>query len=61
MGVKIVLADHEPIGKALTRFKRLVERHGIAHEMRAHRYYEKPSKKRHRKKCHDWWFRRKGK
>jgi ribosomal protein S21 len=58
MGVKIFLHDGEPISKALLRFRRLLERHGVTYEMRAHRYYEKPSRTRHRKKCHDWYFTR---
>ncbi len=56
MGVRILLHDQEPISKALLRFRRAVERHGITHEMRVHRYYEKPSRQRHRRKCHDWFF-----
>lgn len=58
MGVKILLYDREPISQGLRRFRRLLERHGVTKEMRVNRYYEKPSKVRHRKKCHDWFFTR---
>lgn len=58
MGIKILLHDGEPISLALRRFRRLLERHGVTYEMRAHKYYEKPSRTRHRKKCHDQFFRR---
>jgi ribosomal protein S21 len=58
MGVKILLHDGEPISIALRRFRRLLDRHGVTYEMRAHRYYEKPSQARHRKKCHNWYFKR---
>lgn len=40
--------DREPIGAALRRFKKLVERSGMKGELRAHEYYEKPSEARRR-------------
>jgi small subunit ribosomal protein S21 len=41
--------DREPIGAALRRFKKLVERSGLKRELRAHEYYEKPCEARTRK------------
>ncbi len=41
--------DREPIGAALRRFKKLIERSGMKGEIRAHEYYEKPCEARSRK------------
>jgi len=41
--------EREPIGAALRRFKKLIERSGMKGELRAHEYYEKPSEARRRK------------
>jgi small subunit ribosomal protein S21 len=43
--------DREPIGAALRRFKKLIERSGLKREMRAHEYYEKPCEERSRKEA----------
>jgi small subunit ribosomal protein S21 len=40
--------DKEPIGAALRRFKKLIERSGMQKELRAHQHYEKPSEVRRR-------------
>jgi small subunit ribosomal protein S21 len=40
--------DREPIGAALRRFKKLIERSGIQKELRSHQHYEKPSEMRRR-------------
>ena len=42
--------DKEPIGMALRRFKKLIERSGMQKELRAHQHYEKPSELRRRAK-----------
>ena len=42
--------DKEPIGLALRRFKKLIERSGMQKELRAHQHYEKPSELRRRAK-----------
>jgi small subunit ribosomal protein S21 len=42
--------DREPIGAALRRFKKLVERSGLKKELRARKYYEKPCEVRRRAK-----------
>jgi small subunit ribosomal protein S21 len=40
--------DREPIGQALRRFKKLIERSGMQKELRAYQHYEKPSELRRR-------------
>ena len=49
MGLRMRVHDREPIGAALRRFKKLVERSGMKAEVRAHEYYEKPCEARSRK------------
>ena len=43
MGVRIVVADKEPIGLALKRFKRSLEQHGVNWEMRKRGLLIQPS------------------
>jgi small subunit ribosomal protein S21 len=40
--------DREPIGLALRRFKKLLERSGLGKELRKHAHYEKPCDERRR-------------
>jgi small subunit ribosomal protein S21 len=40
--------DREPIGAALRRFKKLLERSGMTKELRKRKHYEKPSEIRRR-------------
>jgi small subunit ribosomal protein S21 len=49
MAVRIVLADKEPIGKALRRFKKLLEYTGQSYEMRRRKEFHKPSQERRSK------------
>jgi len=49
MGLRMRIHEREPIGAALRRFKKLIERSGIKGELRAHEYYEKPCDLRRRK------------
>jgi small subunit ribosomal protein S21 len=42
--------DREPIGAALRRFKKLLERSGLTRELRQRKYYEKPCELRRRAK-----------
>jgi small subunit ribosomal protein S21 len=42
--------DREPIGAALRRFKKLLERSGMQKELRKRKYYEKPCEERRRAK-----------
>lgn len=51
MGLRMRVHDREPIGAALRRFKKLVERSGMKGELRAHEYYEKPSEARRRQEA----------
>lgn len=46
---QIVVEEHEPIDKALRRFKKECQKSGILAELRKREYYEKPSVKRRRK------------
>jgi len=46
--VRVTVGDNEPIEKALRKFKRLCEKMGIKKEVKARRYYEKPSEARRR-------------
>jgi small subunit ribosomal protein S21 len=43
--VGIIVQEHEPIDRALRRFKKKYERSGILKEYRARTYFEKPSVK----------------
>ncbi|AWM38466.1 30S ribosomal protein S21 [Gemmata obscuriglobus] len=51
MGLRMRVHDREPIGAALRRFKKLVERSGLKREVRAHEYYVKPCELRNRKEA----------
>ena len=43
MGVRVVVADKEPIALALKRFKRLLEQHGVNWELRKRGYLIRPN------------------
>lgn len=47
----IRVRDNENFELSLRRFKRLCEKAGIASDLRAHEFYEKPTWKRKRKKA----------
>lgn len=49
MGVRIVLADQEPIGVALRRFKKLLERSGLTRDLNRQLSFKKPTKIRRAK------------
>jgi small subunit ribosomal protein S21 len=53
--------DREPIGAALRRFKKLLERSGLTKELRKRKHYEKPSELRRRAKLRKESAIRKGK
>jgi small subunit ribosomal protein S21 len=53
--------DREPIGAALRRFKRLLERSGLVKELRKRRHYEKPCEARRRARLRKQNAIRKGK
>lgn len=48
MSLRMRVHDREPIGLALRRFKKLIERSGLAKEFRKRRHYEKPCELRRR-------------
>ncbi len=50
MSLRMRIHDREPIGLALRRFKKLLERSGLTKELRKHKYYEKPCEVRRRDK-----------
>ena len=41
----------ETVDKALRRLKKIMDKEGIMKEIRAHRYFEKPSEERRRKEA----------
>jgi small subunit ribosomal protein S21 len=53
--------DREPIGAALRRFKKLLERSGLVRELRKRKWYEKPCEARRRAKLRRLSAIRKGK
>ncbi len=48
MSLRMRVHDREPIGAALRRFKKLLERSGVTKELRKRKHYEKPSDERRR-------------
>ena len=50
MSLRMRLYDREPIGAALRRFKKLLERSGLLKELRKRKHYEKPCEERRRAK-----------
>ena len=50
MPLRMRVHDREPIGAALRRFKKLLERSGLIKELRKRRHFEKPCEARRRAK-----------
>ena len=50
MTLRMRVHDKEPIGSALRRFKKLLERTGLHKELRKRKHYEKPCEARRRAK-----------
>src|SRR5207249_11821338 len=48
MPLRMRVHDREPIGSALRRFKKLLERSGLQKELRKRKHYEKPCELRRR-------------
>src|SRR5947199_10398303 len=48
MPLRMRVHDREPIGAALRRFKKLLERSGLIKELRKRKHYEKPCEARRR-------------
>jgi small subunit ribosomal protein S21 len=61
MPLRMRVHDREPIGAALRRFKKLLERSGVTKELRKRKYYEKPCEARRRAKLRKLSAIRKGK
>ena len=61
MPLRMRVHEREPIGLALRRFKKLLERSGIIKEQRKRRYYEKPCEARRRAQLRKQSAIRKGK
>ena len=61
MPLRMRVYDREPIGAALRRFKKLLERSGLIKELRKRRHFEKPCEARRRAKLRKQSAIRKGK
>jgi small subunit ribosomal protein S21 len=61
MPLRMRIHDREPLGAALRRFKKLLERSGLTKELRKRKYYEKPCEVRRRAKLRKLSAIRKGK
>ena len=61
MPLRMRVYDREPVGAALRRFKKLLERSGLIKELRNRKYYEKPCEARRRAKLRKLSAIRKGK
>jgi len=46
---QVKIRKGETVDRALRRLKKILDKEGIMKEIRAHRYFEKPSEKRRRK------------
>ena len=47
---RISVGEHEPLERALRRFKKKIEREGILKALKARKHYEKPSERKRRKR-----------
>ena len=61
MPLRMRVHEREPIGAALRRFKKLLERSGLIKELRKRRHFEKPCEARRRAKLRKQSAIRKGK
>jgi len=46
---KVEVKENEPLEKALRIFKRKIDREGVLRQLKARKYYEKPSERKRRK------------
>jgi small subunit ribosomal protein S21 len=46
MSIKVQVRHGEPVGSAVRRFKKIIERSGIMRELRRREHYVKPSESR---------------
>jgi len=49
MPIEIKIRKNEPVDRAIRRLKKTLDREGVIKDIRAKRYYEKPSEIRRRK------------
>ncbi len=61
MPLRMRVHDREPIGAALRRFTKLLERSGLTKELRRRKHFEKPCEARRRAKLRKLSAIRKGK
>ena len=47
--IQVRLKKGEDVGRALKRMKKILDKEGLMKQLRANRYFEKPSEKRRRK------------
>jgi small subunit ribosomal protein S21 len=47
--IQVKIKRGEPVEKALRRLKKIMDKEGMMKQVRANRYFEKPSEKRRRK------------
>ena len=47
--IQVRLKKGEPVERALRRLKKILDKEGMMKQLRANRYYEKPSEQRRRK------------
>ena len=47
---KVEIGAHEPLERALRRFKKKIEREGVLKQLKARKHYEKPSERKRRKR-----------
>ena len=47
---KVEVGRNEPLERALRRFKKKIEREGILKQLKARKYYEKPSERKRKKR-----------
>ncbi|HLS27163.1 MAG TPA: 30S ribosomal protein S21 [Opitutales bacterium] len=50
MSIEVKIRKGEPVDRAIRRMKKMLDREGIIRDVRAKRYFEKPSEVRRRKK-----------
>ena len=47
---RVEVKNNEPLERALRRFKRKIEREGILKQIKARKYYEKPSERKRKRR-----------
>ena len=47
---RVEVGKNEPLERALRRFKKKIEREGVLKQLKARKYYEKPSERKRKKR-----------